>query len=141
VVTFAEQVWSLPNERHQRVPDDVWTTLARVHAHWLRRRPRGLPVVDARWWRHLCLRRILPHLVAAGERTGDAVFAGAAGALRGWVDEPRDPHRGNVLGTGDGCVLIDWGNARDAPAGQDLAVLRAQRAADETRPTGGRSPS
>lgn len=128
------------------VPDDVWTTLARVHAHWLRRRPRGLPVVDARWWRHLCGERILPHVVAAGERTGDPVFADAAVALRAWADDPRalaalavlprtlvhgDPHRGNVLRTGEGCVLIDWGNARVAPAGQDLAVLRAQGAVDE----------
>ena len=60
-------------------------------------------------------------------------------ALASWRDDPRilralatlprtlchgDPHRGNILGD----TLIDWGNARVAPAGLDLAVLRAQGA-------------
>jgi hypothetical protein len=35
------------------VPGAVWETLARVHAHWWRKRPRGLPVVDAAWWGRL----------------------------------------------------------------------------------------
>jgi len=40
-----------------------------------------------------------------------------------------DAHRGNVLGRGAAAVLIDWGNARVAPAALDLATLRAQGAA------------
>ncbi len=130
------------------VPDEVWTALARVHAHWLGKRPRGLPVVDAAWWRRLCVERILPHVEAARQRTGDPEFARSAAALGEWAGDERvlgalavlprtlvhgDAHRGNILRTPDGAVLIDWGNARVAPAGQDLAVLRAQGADDESR--------
>ncbi|MGH3613571.1 MAG: phosphotransferase [Pseudonocardia sp.] len=129
------------------VPHDLWMTLARVHVHWLGKRPRGLPVVDPTWWRALCLDRILPHVHAAGKRTGDQVFADAATALRGWATDARvlaalavlpatlvhgDPHRGNILMTLSGAVLIDWGNARVGPAWQDLAVLRAQGATDDS---------
>lgn len=129
------------------VPVELWHTLARVHAHWMRKRPRGIPVADAAWWRHLCLDRILPHVQAARERSGDAVFADAAAALQVWADDPRmraalamlprtlvhgDAHRGNVLVGVDGAVLVDWGNAKVAPAGFDLPVLRAQGATDES---------
>lgn len=120
------------------VPDDVWATLARVHTHWHRRRPRGIPVVDGPWWAALCDRTLVA--VRGGmTRTGAAAFADAEKALASWRDDPRilralatlprtlchgDPHRGNILGD----TLIDWGNARVAPAGLDLAVLRAQGA-------------
>jgi Phosphotransferase enzyme family len=111
------------------VPDAVWDTLARVHTHWYRKRPRGIPVVDGPWWAALCDRT----LVAV--RGGG--YADAERALLAWRADPRilhalatlprtlchgDPHRGNILGG----TLIDWGNARVAPAGLDLAVLRAQ---------------
>lgn len=127
------------------VPVEFWVTLARVHARWFRRRPRGLPVTDTAWWRHLCVGRIAPHLRAAGERTAAPVFVTGARALGEWAEDPRmhtalsllprtlthgDPHRGNILTTGNGPVLIDWGNARVAPPGFDLAVLRAQGATD-----------
>lgn len=39
-----------------------------------------------------------------------------------------DPHRGNLLQDNDAATIIDWGNAKVAPAGLDLAVLRAQGA-------------
>jgi hypothetical protein len=116
----------------------VWDTLDRVHAHWHRKRPRGIPVVDGPWWAALCDRTLVA--VRAGlARTGDAAFADAAQALESWRGDRRilralatlprtlchgDPHRGNILGD----TLIDWGNARVAPAGLDLAVLRAQGA-------------
>lgn len=127
------------------VPDGLWRALARVHGHWRGRRPRGLPVADVSWWRHLCLERIRPHLVAAAEREGDRVYADGASALVDWADDVRmhaalarlprtlthgDPHRGNVLCTASGPVLVDWGNARVAPAAFDLVVLRAQGAVD-----------
>lgn len=125
------------------VPAGVWRALDLVHDHWLGKRPRGVPVADPAWWRHLCLERIHPHLRAAHERTGEQVYADGAAALTRWaVDEhmlaataalPRtlvhgDAHRGNILCTGDGPVLIDWGNARVAPRTYDLAVLHAQGA-------------
>lgn len=118
------------------VPDPVWEILARVHAHWWRKRPRGIPVVDPVWWAALCDRTLVA-VRGAAARTGDPVFAEAEEALRGFRADPRiaaalavlprtlvhgDAHRGNVLGA----TLIDWGNARVAPAGLDLATLRAQ---------------
>ncbi|MFC5996664.1 phosphotransferase [Pseudonocardia hispaniensis] len=127
------------------VPAEVWTALARVHAHWLGKRPRGLLVIDAAWWRSLCRDRIRPAVVGAGERTGDRRCGEVAEALWAWADDPRirlalgmvprtlvhgDAHRGNILVDSEGAVLVDWGNARVAPAGVDLAVLRAQGAGD-----------
>lgn len=118
------------------VPGAVWELLARVHAHWRGKRPRGIPVVDAAWWAGLVDRTLVA--VRGGlARTGQDAFADAERALLAWRAEPviavalarlprtlvhGDPHRGNVLGD----VLLDWGNARVAPAGLDLAVLRAQ---------------
>jgi Phosphotransferase enzyme family len=113
------------------VPDAVWDTLARVHTHWHGKRPRGIPVVDGPWWAALCDRTLV---AVRGAHLGDAERA-----LLAWREDPRilralatlprtlchgDPHRGNVLGG----TLIDWGNARVAHAGLDLAVLRAQGA-------------
>ncbi|ODU00424.1 MAG: hypothetical protein ABS81_23705 [Pseudonocardia sp. SCN 72-86] len=111
------------------VPAAVLTMLDRVHTHWRGKRPRTVPVADAAWWRELCLVRIAPAV--------DPVVASVAAAIRAWADDPRalhaatavprtlthgDPHRGNVIGG----RLVDWGNARVAPRGFDLAVLRAQ---------------
>ena len=120
------------------VPEPVWRTLAAVHAHWLGKRARGIPVVDAAWWAALCDRTLVA--VRGGlARTGEREFAAAEQALLGWRADPvitdclarlprtlvhGDAHRGNVLGD----TLIDWGNARVAPAALDLATLRAQGA-------------
>ncbi|GEL19102.1 phosphotransferase [Pseudonocardia asaccharolytica] len=137
----------MPLAEGPQVPAEVWSALARVHAHWLGKRPRGLPVVDAAWWRRQCLDRIRPAALGAGERTGDPVYGEVAEALGAWAEDPRirlalgvvprtlihgDAHRGNILVGPDGAVLVDWGNARVAPAGVDLAVLRAQGATDLT---------
>lgn len=115
------------------VPDAVWRTLAQVHAHWWRKRPRGIPVVDAAYWRGLCDRTLVA-VRGAAARTGDPVFGEVAGALTAWRADPRiaaaltllprtlvhgDAHRGNVLGD----TLIDWGNARVAPASVDVVTL------------------
>lgn len=119
---------------------DVWDALARVHAHWLGKRPRGLPVVDAAWWARLCDITLVA-VEGAARREPHPAYDEAAGALRTWRADPRirgalavlprtlvhgDPHRGNILAGSDGAVLIDWGNARVAAPGLDLAVLRAQ---------------
>ena len=123
------------------VPDAVWHVLGRVHAHWRGKRPRALPVVDGPWWRAL-VDRTLVAVRGGADRTGDPAYTDAERAVRAWREDERihaaltllprtlvhgDPHRGNVL-TGPDPVLIDWGNARVAPAGLDLAVLRAQGA-------------
>ena len=120
------------------VPEPVWRSLAAVHTHWLGRRPRGIPVIDAAWWAALCDRTLVA--VRGGlARTGEREFAEAERVLRAWRADPAitgalaglprtlvhgDPHRGNILGD----TLIDWGNARVAPAALDEAVLRAQGA-------------
>jgi aminoglycoside phosphotransferase (APT) family kinase protein len=125
------------------VPAEVWEVLGRVHAHWHRRRPRGIPVVDARWWREMVTGHTLPAVRGARDRTGDTRLAEIADLLVAWSTDSRlrealallprtlthgDAHRGNVLLPPDGAVLIDWGNARVAPAGLDVATLGAQDA-------------
>lgn len=122
-------------------PAEVWDVLGRVHTHWHRKRPRGLPVVDAGWWRGMVTGHALPAVRAARDRTGDARLAEVVGLLEAWATDQRlrtalavlprtlthgDAHRGNVLLAHDGAVLIDWGNARVAPAGLDVATLAAQ---------------
>ena len=123
------------------VPVEIWSVLGRVHAHWNRRRPRGVPVVDARWWEAMVREHALPAVRGARDRTGDPRLAEVADLLVAWSTDPRlraalavlprtlthgDAHRGNVLLAPDGPVLIDWGNARVAPAGLDIATLAAQ---------------
>ncbi|WP_224389890.1 phosphotransferase [Pseudonocardia sp. ICBG1293] len=128
------------------VPDEVWVTLARTHAHWRRNRPRGVPLVDDAWWAGRCA-QAAERLGAAAERYDATADAGAAGVCRaaartvgGWAADDRattalrvlprtvchgDAHRGNVhLGPG-GAVLLDWGNARVAPGSLDVVVLTA----------------
>jgi Ser/Thr protein kinase RdoA (MazF antagonist) len=126
------------------VPAEVWTALGRVHAHWHRRRPRGVPVVDARWWREMVTGHALPAVRGARDRTGDPQLVEVAELLLAWSTDARlgaalallprtlthgDAHRGNVLLDPAGAVLIDWGNARVAPAALDVATLAAQGAA------------
>jgi hypothetical protein len=123
------------------VPAEVWDLLGRVHTHWHRRRPRGVPVVDARWWWGMVTGHTLPAVRGARDRTGDARLAEIVELLEAWSTDARlrtalallprtlthgDAHRGNVLLAPGGAVLIDWGNARVAPAGLDVATLAAQ---------------
>jgi hypothetical protein len=125
------------------VPAEVWEVLGRVHTHWYRRRPRGVPVVDARWWWGMVTGHTLPAVRGARDRTGDARLAEIVELLEAWSSDARlraalallprtlthgDAHQGNVLLAPDGAVLIDWGNARVAPAGLDVATLAAQGA-------------
>lgn len=126
------------------VPAAVWDVLGRVHSHWHLRRPRGIPVVDAGWWRAMVTGHTLPAVRGAHGRTGDPRLAEIVDLLEAWSTDSRlraalallprtlthgDAHRGNVLLDEDGgAVLIDWGNARVAPAGLDLATLAAQGA-------------
>ncbi|MCW0215234.1 MAG: aminoglycoside phosphotransferase family protein [Pseudonocardia sp.] len=126
------------------VPVEAWTALARVHAHWFRKRPRAVPVVDAGWWRALCDGTLVA-LRGGLARTGEPAYAAAADLVDRWGSDPRmtaalaalprtlchgDAHRGNVLLDGRTARLIDWGNARVAPAGLDVATLAAQGDAD-----------
>jgi aminoglycoside phosphotransferase (APT) family kinase protein len=86
----------------------------------------------------------LPAVRGAHDRTGDPRLTRIAELLEAWATDARlraalavlprtlthgDAHRGNVLLDPDGAVLIDWGNARVAPAGLDVATLAAQGAA------------
>ena len=124
------------------VPDDVWRTLALVHAHWRKNRPRGIPIVDDGWWARLCA-HAAERLDAAADRAAQPTAAGLrddARTVRSWTADGRvttalralprtlchgDAHRGNVhIGPG-GAVLLDWGNARVAPGSLDTVVLAA----------------
>lgn len=135
------------------VPDAVWEVLSAVHRHWLRRRPRGLPVVDAAWWRRLVAERTLPAVHGAAERTGDPALRALTARLPEWAVDGRiaralavlprtlvhgDAHRGNVLLPPSGPVLVDWGAARVAPAALDVATLLGAR--DEHPPPAYRDP-
>ncbi|MEV1294678.1 phosphotransferase [Pseudonocardia sp. NPDC049635] len=123
------------------VPDEVWCTLALVHAHWRRNRPRGVPVVDPTWWGQLCGLASVG-LQAAAARVADAgrIYLEADATVRTWAADSRistalaalprtlchgDAHRGNVHIGPSGAVLLDWGNARVAPGSLDTVVLAA----------------
>ncbi len=120
------------------VPPEVWAALGAVHRHWFRKRPRGLPVVDDRWWRRTIAEHTLPAVRGAAERTGDPAVARVAALLPLWAVDPRvsralavlprtlchgDAQPGNVLVSATGAVLIDWGNARVAPPALDVVTL------------------
>ncbi|HTK66516.1 MAG TPA: phosphotransferase [Pseudonocardia sp.] len=174
----------------QPVPDAAYEILARVHARYLGEQVPGLPVVDAAFWRRLCLDVALPAVRGAARRSasgGVASGAVAPGVASGGVapgvasggvasgDDPgrSDPperdqklygeaeerllvwssddrmlsalsllpatlahgdlHRGNIVEGPGGAVIIDWGGARIAPGGLDLAVLAEQGGVDHTR--------
>ncbi|MEQ3548914.1 aminoglycoside phosphotransferase family protein [Pseudonocardia nematodicida] len=121
-----------PLRAGEPVPDEVWRTLALVHAHWRKNRPRGLPVVDLGWWAGLCGFASLAlegaGMGAAGEVVGSWAEDGRAAIALAAL--PRtlchaDAHRGNVHVGPEGAVLLDWGNARVAPGSLDGAVLAA----------------
>lgn len=106
-------------------------TLDLIHRHWSVNRPRGIPVVDAAWWQALCTRTAVS--LRGNGHPADQVEAWATDERirRALATLPKtlchgDPHRGNLHGD----ALIDWGNARVAPAGLDLAVVRAQGGPD-----------
>ena len=148
----------------QPVPDSVYEILARVHAHYQGRPVGGLPVVDAAFWRRLCLDVALPAVRGAARRcaeeaggsdaAGDVSVAAreilveAESRLLAWSSDERmlaalavlpatlahgDLHRGNILEGPGGSVIIDWGGARIAPGGLDLAVLAEQGGVDHGR--------
>jgi hypothetical protein len=142
------------------VPDQVYEVLARVHGWYLGRPPPGLPVVDPAFWRRLCLDVALPAVRGAAARAPHPAYPRAAEALLAWAGDERmraaltalpatlahgDLHRGNILSAAGAAgsvagaagsaeaVVIDWGNARIAPGGLDLAVLAEQGGVDEDR--------
>lgn len=131
------------------VPAEVWSALGAVHRHWFRKRPRGLPVVDDRWWRRTIADHTLPAVRGAAQRTGDPAVARVAAQLPLWAVDPRisralavlprtlchgDAHPGNVLLPATGAVLIDWGNARVAPPALDVVTLGGEPGADYAGP-------
>jgi thiamine kinase-like enzyme len=76
------------------------------------------------------------------------VYGDAEARLLGWSSDGRmlaalsvlpatlahgDLHRGNILECPGGAVIIDWGGARIAPGGLDLAVLAEQGGVDHDR--------
>lgn len=138
----------------QPVPDAAYEILARVHAHHRGGLISEVPVVDAAFWRTLCLQGALPAVRRAAVRDAETVGSGrtayreAEARLLEWSTDVRMPaalsalpatlahgdlHRGNILEDTDGAVIIDWGGARIAPGGLDLAVLAEQGGVDHER--------
>ena len=77
------------------LPDEVWELLARVHAHWWGKRPRGLPVVDAVWWRGL-VDRTLGAVRGGADRGGEPEYRTAASGAGGLARRSGD--RGGARG-------------------------------------------
>jgi hypothetical protein len=62
----------------QPVPDGAYEILARVHARYLGEQVPGLPVVDAAFWRRLCLDVALPAVRGAARRSASGGVASGA---------------------------------------------------------------
>ena len=144
----------------QPVPDAAYEILARVHARYLDTRVPQLPVIDAAFWRRLCLDVALPAVRGAAKRAALGVepadtsrsalelYGDTEARLLSWSADERmltalevlpatlahgDLHRGNILEGPDEAAIIDWGSARIAPGGLDLAVLAEQGGVDHER--------
>jgi aminoglycoside phosphotransferase (APT) family kinase protein len=131
----------LPPAGERLIPSQVYDTLAQVHAWHLRRPPRGLTRVDAAFWRRLCVQVALPAVEAAARAGAHNGYEAARALLPSWAEDARmaaalrllpvtlvhgDMHRGNILTAAGQTTVIDWGNARIAPGGLDVAVLGEQ---------------
>ena len=117
------------------VPDDVFDTLARVHARFLGSpRLEEIPPLDFGWWTQLC-GWLAQSLEAAIERTESPGLVELRPVVRGWAQDSRieralgvlpttlvhrDMHKGNVIVGAAGPAIIDWGEAKWGPSYVDL---------------------
>jgi hypothetical protein len=131
---------SAPQRRS--MPDEVLSTLAKIHTHFAGAALEGVPGLDHAWWRKLLLEITVPQFERAMKdpvRSDD--LATVAGVLCRWADDRRieealsilpttlvhrDMHDGNVLAGTDGTTIVDWGNAGRGPAWIDLENIVAR---------------
>lgn len=120
------------------LPAGLFDSLARLHAYYWRVEPppSGIPVVDAPWWRELCISWAAPIVRRNASRhpastacrgldlldrlAGDRAVLEALGRLEVTLLHG-DVHPGNVLVHHDEAHLVDWGSARIGPPMLDLA--------------------
>lgn len=115
------------------VPDEVFDTLARIHARFLGSPDLvRLPRLDMAWWRLLCLEVMAPQFERA---EASPARDGVLRSVTSWAPDERiaraldllprtlvhrDMHNGNVLVHEGHSTIIDWGEAFAGPAFVDL---------------------
>jgi aminoglycoside phosphotransferase (APT) family kinase protein len=125
------------------IPPTVFESLALLHARYANDSDAlaRIPVVNADWWRDICLSYALPEIDRQAAIRPDPVLDRARDVLQSVAGDARagtalgrlsgtllhgDVHTGNILVAADRVTLVDWGSARVGPAMLDLAnVARA----------------
>lgn len=130
------------------VPTEVFVTLASVHAHFAsphERREEGIAVLDAAWWRQLCLSYLVPRLEGALASGLDSRLASTRDEVVRWAGDGRvhealqilprtlvhrDMHSLNVVAGTAGTTILDWGEACWGPVFVDLANITTRGSDD-----------
>ena len=142
VMPFYEGV----NPPFRSSPEQVFETLAIVHATFEGTGPGSASTLDAAWWHHLCC--VHDGDVCDSIAASQPAKTGAAGrikqALCRWAQDPRvldaldilpttlvhrDMHDGNVLVHGSTTTIVDWTTAAWGPALTDLPNLTDRQGA------------
>ena len=120
------------------VPEAVFRALAILHAAYAHTWTdlAGIPVVDAGWWRDICLSYSLGAVVRQAAHSPGPQLDRARSVLERMADDRRiaevlevlprsllhgDVHLGNILVADGESVLVDWGSARVGSPMLDLA--------------------
>ncbi len=120
------------------VPGEVFESLARLHVAYAQAWTdlAGIPVVDAEWWRGICLSFALGAVNRQAAHHPSPTLERARSVLERMADDERvgqvlarlprsllhgDVHTGNIVVGDTGSTLVDWGSARIGPPMLDLA--------------------
>ena len=131
------------------VPNGVFQALAILHATYTHAWTdlAGIPVVDAGWWRDICLSYSLGAVVRQAADYPSPQLNRARSVLERMADDGRiaevlkvlprsllhgDVHTGNILVADGEGVLVDWGGARVGSPMLDLANVAGMDSAGFT---------
>ncbi len=131
------------NVTNASVPPAVFRSLALLHATYAQGWTdlKEIPVVDADWWRDICLSYSLGAVVRQAARSPGPSLDRARSVLDAMADDDRiaevldalprsllhgDVHAGNILVADGEGVLVDWGSARVGSPILDLASVAAR---------------
>lgn len=127
---------------NSEIPNGIFEALALLHAAYADSWPEltGIPVVDAHWWRDICLSYARGAVIRQAERRPSRELDRARAVLEIMAEDDRvsevlealprsllhgDVHYGNILVHDDESVLLDWGSARVGAPMLDLANVAA----------------